>query len=289
MSRILINRVLVYSGKFLRIGLIGCGAIGSTLALQIDGGKVGEARLVRVFDLKKENCEQLVRKLKSRPKIARDVSEIYGDRGIDMVIEAASQAAVRQYSLDVIKSGKNLMIASVGALADESLLKKLRTEAERKCKKIYIPSGAILGMDGVKSSALAGIQEATLTTRKPSAAFQGNEYLEKKGIKIAGLKKTKVIFDGTAREAVKAFPASVNVAATLSLAGIGFDRTRVKIIADPSIAINIHEIKIKGKSGELVTESRNKPFPKVPRTSYLAALSVIRTLKNLSEAVHVGT
>ncbi len=273
----------------MKIGLIGCGAIGSTLALQIDGGKVGEAKLVRVYDLKRESCEQLVGKLKSKPRVAREVSEIYGDKEIDMVIEAASQAAVRQYSLDVIKSGKNLMIVSVGALADDKLLENLRSEARRRDKRIYIPSGAILGMDGVKSSALAGIQAATLTTRKPPAAFQGNEYLQRKGVKLADLKRPKVIFDGTAREAVKAFPASVNVAATLSLAGIGFDRTKVRIVADPAIAINIHEIKIKGKSGELITESRNVPFPEVPRTSYLAALSAIRTLKNLSETVHVGT
>ncbi|MFH1821676.1 MAG: aspartate dehydrogenase [Methanobacteriota archaeon] len=273
----------------MKVGLIGCGAIGTALAHSIEEGKAGKVRLGWVYDVKRESCEGLVKKLKTKPKIARGISEICDDKTTDIIIEAASQSAVGQYSLKAIKSGKDIMIISVGALADNRLLKSLRTEAERKGRKIYVPSGAIVGMDGVKSSELGGIQEAVLTTRKPPAAFQDNEYIANNKIKLIGLKGPKVIFDGTAREAVKAFPASVNVAATLSLAGVGFDRTKVRVIADPKVTRNIHEIRVRGKSGELKMESRNMPFPGVPRTSYLAALSVIRTLKNLSDTIHVGT
>lgn len=273
----------------LRVGLIGCGAIGTVLARAIDEGKAGRVKLDWIYDLKPECCEELAEKLQHKPKIAREISEMYADKTTDIVIEAASQDAVKQYSLKSIKSGKDLIIMSVGALADDRLLESLREEAERNNRKIYVPSGAVLGIDGVKSSELGGIQEAILTTRKPPAALQYSDYLTKNKIKVTGLKRPKVVFDGTAREAVKAFPASVNVAATLSLAGIGFDRTRVRIIADPKITRNIHEIRVRGKSGELITESRNVPFPEVPRTSYLAALSAIRTLKNLSDTIHVGT
>lgn len=273
----------------MKVALIGCGAIGTVLANAIDGGRAGDAKLGWVYDLKPKKSEALVNGLYSRPKIAKNTSEIYADKTVELVVEAASQQAVDQYSLDILRSGKDLMVMSVGAFADEKLLKSVRTAAERNGRKIYIPSGAVLGIDGVKAAELGKIQEVVLTTRKPPAALAYGEYLRKHRINLKGLKQPKVIFDGPARRAVKAFPASVNVAATLSLAGIGFDKTRVRIVADPTIKRNVHEIRVKGKSGEFVTEAKNVPFPESRRTSYLAALSAIRTLRNLSEIIRVGT
>jgi len=273
----------------LKVALIGCGAIGTVLAKAIDGGHAGDAKLGWVYDLKPRKCEALVRGLRSKPKIAKNASDIYTDKTVELVIEAASQQAVEQYSLDVLFSGKGLMVMSVGAFADEKLLKSVRAAAEQHGRKIYIPSGAVLGIDGIKAAELGKIQEVVLTTRKPPAALAYGEYIHKHRINLKGLRQPKVIFDGPARTAVKAFPASVNVAATLSLAGIGFDRTRVRIVADPTIKRNVHEIRVKGKSGEFVTEAKNVPFPESRRTSYLAALSAIRTLRNLSETIQVGT
>ncbi len=273
----------------MKVALIGCGAIGTVMARAIDEGKAGKVKLGWVYDIKPEKSEGLVRKLRSTPRVAKGVSEIYADRTTDLIVEAASQIAVEQYSLDTLRSGKDLMVMSVGAFSDDRLLKSVCEEAERNGHKIYIPSGAVFGIDGVKSAELANIREVVLTTRKPPAALLYSEYLAKHRIKLKGLKRPRVIFNGPARKAVKAFPASVNVAATLSLAGIGFDRTRVRIVADPKIKRNIHEVRVRGKSGELVSEARNVPFPDVPRTSYLAALSAIRTLKNLSDTVRVGT
>ncbi len=273
----------------MKIGLIGCGAIGTALARKIDEGEAGDSQLAWVYDANPGSSRRLTAGIGKKPKIARTFGDMVKDKSVSIIIEAASQEAVRQYSHEVLKSGKDLMVISVGALADDGLLEQLRAEAARRGRRIYIPSGAIIGIDGVKSSALAGLEEATLTTRKPPAAFRDNEYLAARGVKLTNLRKPKVVFDGTAREAVKAFPASVNVAATLSLAGIGFDRTRVRVVADPTISKNIHEVKVRGESGELTAEARNEPFPDVPRTSYLAALSVIRTLKGLSETIHVGT
>jgi aspartate dehydrogenase len=273
----------------LKVALIGCGAIGTVLAKAIDGGRAGDAKLGWVYDLKPEKCRTLARSLRSKPKIAKSVSDIYADRTVELVIEAASQQAVKQYSLDVLRSGKDLMVMSVGAFANEKLLKSVRAAAEQHSRKIYIPSGAVLGIDGIKAAELGKIQEVVLTTRKPPAALAYGDYIQKHRIKLDKLKQPKVIFDGPARKAVKAFPASVNVAATLSLAGIGFDRTRVRIVADPTIKRNIHEIRVRGSSGEFITEAKNVPFPESRRTSYLAALSAIRTLRNLSEIVRVGT
>lgn len=273
----------------MKVAIIGCGTIGTVLAKAIDGGRAGDAKLGLVYDLKPKKSKALVRKLRSRPKIAKSASEIYADKSVDLVIEAASQKAVKQYSLGVLRSGKDLMVMSVGAFADEKLLSSVRRAAERNGHKIHIPSGAVLGIDGVKAAELGKIQEVVLTTRKPPSALAYSDYLREHRITLKGLKRPKVIFDGPAGRAVKAFPASVNVAATLSLAGIGFNKTRVRVVADPKINRNVHEIRVKGKSGEFITEARNLPFPESQRTSYLAALSAIRTLRNLSETIRVGT
>ncbi|MDI6883529.1 MAG: aspartate dehydrogenase [Hadesarchaea archaeon] len=273
----------------LNVALVGCGAIGSVLARAIDEGRAGDVKLGWVYDLKREKSKALVKKLRLKPRIAKGASEIYADKTVGLVIEAASQLAVEQYSLDILRSGKDLMVMSVGAFADDKLLKNVRAAAERNGRRVYIPSGAVLGIDGVKAAGLGRIREAVLTTRKPPATLAYSEYLQKRRIRLKGLKRPRVVFDGPARRAVKLFPASVNVAATLSLAGIGLDRTRVRIIADPKLRRNVHEIRVRGEAGELVTEARNVPFPDVRRTSYLAALSAIRTLRNLSETIRIGT
>jgi aspartate dehydrogenase len=273
----------------LNVALIGCGAIGTTLARAIDDGRAGEVRLSWIYDLNREKSDALARKLRSKPRIARSASEICADKEVDLVIEAASQLAVEQYSMDILNSRKDLMVMSVGAFADQGLFKSLRKAAEKNDRSIFIPSGAILGIDGVKAAGLGKLRRVVLTTRKPPAALAYSGYLRKRGIRLKGLKHPRVVFDGPAREAVKAFPASVNVAATLSLAGIGLDKTRVRVVADPKLRRNVHEILIEGDSGELIAVAKNLPFPDSRRTSYLAALSAIRMLKNLSETIRIGT
>jgi len=272
-----------------KVALVGCGTIGTMIAKAIDAGEAGDMKLAWLFDIRSESCESLVKKLHSKPELAKNIGEILADKSINLVIEAASQVAVAQYALDVLRSKKDLMIMSVGALGDEKLLESIKKEAERVGKKIYVPSGAILGIDGVKAAKIAGIEGAALTTRKPAKTLAPGAYVQKRGLDLTKIKKPTVVFEGPAREAVKAFPESVNVAATLSLAGIGFDKTMVRVVADPSLDRNVHEIHIKGKAGEFVTEARNVPSPDNPRTSYLAALSAIRTLRNLTETIRVGT
>jgi aspartate dehydrogenase len=273
----------------LKVALIGCGSIGTTLAKAIDAGKAGDVELVWLYDLKRENSEALAGKLVSKPKIAKDVEQIRSDKTVDLVIEAASQKAVALYAIDILKSGKDFMMMSAGAFSDDQLLKSVRKESEKTGRRVYLPSGAILGIDGVKAAMLGEIEEVTLTTRKPPAALAYSSYLREHGINLAGLKKPLTVFEGSAREAVRAFPESVNVAATLSLAGIGLERTKVKVIADPSLDRNVHEIRVRGKAGEFATKARNVPSPENPRTSYLAALSAIRMLRNMTETVRIGT
>jgi aspartate dehydrogenase len=269
--------------------LIGCGSIGTVIAEAIDAGKAGDIKLDIVYDLIHERAENLVARLKSKPKIAADADELLENERVQIVIEAASQDAVKQYSARALSKNKDLMIMSAGALIDDKLFKQISNIAAQKGRKVYVPSGAIVGLDNVKSAAIGHIDKVTLTTRKPPLSFEGAPLVEKKKINLSSIKEPMVLYEGPAREAVKLFPQNVNVSASLSLAGVGPDRTTVRIITDPNIKTITHEIHVKGKFGELETKTVNKPFPGNAKTSYIAALSAIATLKRISGNIIVGT
>jgi aspartate dehydrogenase len=270
-------------------GLIGCGAIGTVLAEAIDGGKAGEIDLIVVYDIIVERAQILASKLNRKPLVAKNINEVLERDDVQIVIEAASQEAVEQYAVKVLSSNKDLMVMSTGALLDETLMAKIVEAAKNSGRKIYVPSGAIVGLDNVKAAAIGQIEEVTLITRKPPISFKGAPYVEKSKIDLSTLKEPLTLYEGSAREAVKLFPQNVNVAATLSLAGVGPDKTKVKIIVDPGIKNIIHEIHVKGEFGEILTRTVNKPFPSNPRTSYIAALSAIATLKKISGNIIIGT
>jgi aspartate dehydrogenase len=180
------------------------------------------------------------------------------------------------------------MIMSVGALADKELYKSIKIMAKENDSRIYIPSGAISGLDGLKSASIGTIRKVTLTTTKNPAGLEGAPYILENKIDLAALKVATVIFEGSATDAVKAFPANVNVAATLCLAAREGE-VRVKIIADPNIHVNRHEIMAEGNFGQIFTRVENVPFPRNPKTSYLAALSAIATLRSIVEPIKIGT
>jgi len=196
------------------------------------------------------------------PIIADSFEELVTRGDVRLVVEAASQEAVRQYALRVLREGKDLMVMSTGALLDDELHHKILMEAEASGRRVYIPSGAIVGLDNVKSAALGGIDSATLTTRKPPRSFEGAPYITERSINLKSIKEPTTLCEGPAREAVKPFPRNVNVAASLSLAGIGADRTIVRVIADPTIDHIIHEIRVKGVSGELYSSPLSDSNPK---------------------------
>lgn len=271
------------------VGLIGCGAIGTVLARAVDEGKAGKTRLVVVYDLNHQKSRELVDKLSRKPKISKSFAEFLNHEDTNLVIEAASQDAVRQYASKVLRAGKDLIIMSVGALVDSKLRNEIKTLADSGGRKVYVPSGAIAGLDGLKSAAVGRVDKVTLTTRKPPEGLKGAPYLQRKGIKIDGLSKPKMVYKGSAVEACKLFPANVNVAAALSLAGIGPENTEVRIVADPTIRRNLHEIEVKGEFGEFRVKTENVPSPSNPRTSYLAALSAVATLRKITESMMIGT
>ncbi|MBS7605301.1 MAG: aspartate dehydrogenase [Candidatus Bathyarchaeia archaeon] len=271
------------------VGLVGCGAIGTVIAEAIDRGDAGNISLVVIYDIVKEKAERIASRLVHKPFIARSLGEVLENNRVEIVVEAASQEFVKEYAVKILNSGKDLLVMSVGALLDETLLSEIIDAAKKTGKKIYIPSGAIVGIDNIKSAALGRIEEIMLITRKPLASFRDSRSVKMIKHDLSSIKEPLVLYEGPAREAVKLFPQNINVAATLSLAGIGPDKTRVKIIADPNIKDIIHEIYVKGEFGEIYTRAVNKPFPSNPRTSYIAALSAIATLKRIASSIIIGT
>lgn len=271
-----------------KIGLVGCGAIGSELAAAIDSGKVANAKLVALFDIRQESAKKLARQLRRKPAVARTARELAA-RDVDLVVEAASQEAVRRYARIFLDSNHDLMIMSVGALLDTALYGNLRRAARKRCRRIYIPSGAIAGIDAIRSVRHV-IEEVTLTTTKSPRGLEGAPFFRKRRIDPRRIKKAQVIYRGSAKEAVKLFPANVNVAAVLSLAGIGGEKTRVRIVADPRMKKNVHEITARGSFGEMHFRVMNIPSPKNPKTSYLAVLSAIECLRSIcDDRIGIGT
>jgi aspartate dehydrogenase len=282
----------------IRVGVIGCGAIGSEICKAIDTDKVnGHAldlgmELKLLIDTHPGRIEQLRKNLGTKPDFAKTDStgldEVFDE--VDLVIECASQAAVREFLIPALKRGKDVMILSVGALlCDPDLLEEIERISKERGVKVYIPSGAIAGIDGLKSGAISGIRSVELTTKKPPRGFEGNAYVKKRGIDLSSITEEQTLFSGSAKEAVEHFPENINVAATLSLAGIGPEATRVKIVADPAAKKNKHEVEAKGEFGELFVRVKNVPSISNPKTSHLASLSAIATLKRISYSIRVGT
>ncbi len=267
----------------MRVLLIGCGCVGRVLADNMD--RMEEIEGFYVYDAVKRNAETMARDF-SKSKISEDPVKNISE--VDLVIEAASQDAVAEFGPKTLKRGRDFMILSVGALGDEKLKKEMFKLAKRNGGKIYIPSGAVCGVDVLNAASVANIDSVELETVKPPRSLKDSDYIVKNNINLNNLNEKMVVFEGSAREAVKAFPRNVNVSATLSLAGPGFDKTRVKVIVDPNAKRNVHRVRIRGAFGILECYVENVPSPENPRTSYLAAISAVATLKRIATGVWIG-
>ena len=254
----------------MNLGIIGCGAIGTDVAKAAD--KMKEFKKIYLFDISKKASEKLCKVIKKAE--IRSVKDFLED--VDVVFEAASQKAVKDYAKDVLFSGKDLILMSVGSLFDDKFRGELERIARDEHRKIYLPSGAVCGIDGVLSGSVDVIDEVTLVTTKPPASL-GKKY-----------DKRKIIFEGCARDAVKKFPMNINVAASLSLAGVGFDNTKVQIVADPVARRISHKILAHGTFGRLRAEVENMPNPSNLKSSYMASLSAIATLKRIVNPIQIG-
>jgi aspartate dehydrogenase len=271
--------------KLLKIGIVGCGAIGSSLAKVIISDFSRKAQLVSLYDVDIEKTYSLVSKLDNKKLVALNLEDLINK--VDLVIEATKVDSVFDIAKKTISSSKDIMIMSAGGAIKH--YSELAALAEEKDVRVFIPSGAISGIDGLKASASSKIHKVILTTKKPPKAFFGVPYVLKRQIRLDNISEDTVIFEGDALTAIRAFPQNVNVAATLSMAGIGPELTIVRIVACPKIDKNIHEIEVESDAGKIFSRIENVIHPDNPKTSYLAVLSAVATLKQILNPVKIGT
>jgi aspartate dehydrogenase len=262
------------------IGIVGCGAIGKALIRAVEGGKLS-VRVAGVTSRTESRARDFLSAFHQPPQYL-SLKDLVGSA--DMIIEAAGGAVVPSLADQVFAAGKDLMVISVGALLDHP---EVIDKSRRTGCRLYVPSGAIAGLDGIKSAVVGAISHVTHTTRKPPAGLEGAPYLVERRISLAGLEEEKEIFSGSAREACRGFPANVNVTAAVSLAGIGPDQTRVKILAVPGLVRNCHDIDVEGEFGKLHVHIENVPSEN-PKTGKLTALSIIRAVQDAMDPVRIG-
>ncbi|MFH0827290.1 MAG: aspartate dehydrogenase domain-containing protein [Candidatus Omnitrophota bacterium] len=264
--------------KSLKIGIVGCGAIGSSLAKTVVKDFRKKAKLVALYDIDLKKSTGLSRALFKTGKLqVSSLGRLISKS--DLVIEASSASASFGIAQKALAQGRDILIMSVGGVAGH--IKPLAALAQRQGRSIYIPSGAISGIDGLKAAGCAKLKKVCLITRKNPFSF--------KGVKALSQRKSTVLFHGSARKAIRLFPQNINVAGLLSLAGVGLDKTQVKIIASPSVKKNIHEVLIESSAATIRTRTENILHPDNPRTSYLAVLSALALLKEILNPVKIGT
>jgi aspartate dehydrogenase len=261
----------------LRIGLIGNGAIARALsafcaerprALDVVGALVlrGEASAIGAHPLTTSLAQLLA-------------------AGPQLIVECAGHAAVAAHSATILDSGVDLIIASTGSLADELLLASIRGALRNSSARVRLPAGAVPGIDALSAARLAGLSAVSLQSSKPPSAWRGSP--AEAACQLDALETPTVIFQGSARQAAIAFPKNANVAATVALAGLGFEHTRVRLVADPMLSQNVHRVEAQGTFGEMTLEVRARPMPDNPKTSHLAALSIMRLLENETAGIAI--
>lgn len=270
--------------KLKKIGIVGCGTIGSKIAEAITQDFKQSAKLSALFDIDLNKADKLAGVLNKKNIVVPNLKALIGKA--DLVVEAASAKVSADVAIQTLGNNRDCLILSVGGLLNRE---DIFTLAKKKNRSIYIPSGAIAGIDALKAHKLCGIKKVTLITRKSPQALKGAPYITQNKIDLDNIKEETQVFEGSALQAVSSFPQNINVAATLSLAGIGKEKTRVKIVCSPSYSGNTHEIEIESAAGKTFVRCENNPAPENPKTSYLAILSAIAALRQIFEPVKIGT
>lgn len=258
----------------MNIGIIGTGTIAAYLIEQVNGNHVLNGTVKSVFGRNEKTGNQLQKKYNT--DFYTDFNE-FMKKSYDIVIEAASADAATLYLKDVAAKGIDMVVSSIGAFKDLDFLEEVKLLAHYAGSTVYLPSGAIGGLDLLQSAnAVGGLEHVQLTTKKSPHSL---------GIEI---EEAGLLFEGSAYEAVERFPRNLNVALVLALAGIGMEKTKVRIIADPEIEWNSHTIEASGNFGKMKLQIENHPMLDNPKTSQLAALSIVSLLKNRNQAVMIG-
>jgi aspartate dehydrogenase len=271
----------------MRVALLGGGTIARLFLEHIRRGDLGSVEVVAIVG----------RSDASRAKALADEYGVAFVSGLadlvaqrpTVVVEAASHVAVREYAEALLSRGIAVIVLSGGVLSDDELRARLEAAAIGSGALLYVPSGGIAGLDALKAACIAGVDEVTITVMKPPAAWKNIAYVDTLGIDLGALGEPRTLYEGPARAGVPLFPANVNIAAVLSMAGIGFDRTRLKVVADPGIVHNTHLIEIRGRTGNISLKVQNVPAPENPKTAWLACYSALAALKLVNSPIRYGT
>ena len=271
--------------KSLRVALLGGGTIAELVLEHVRRGNLAGVEIValcgrggRSMGLAREHGVSY----------ARDRDALLAARPA-VVVEAASHEAVHDHLVALLEAKVSVIVLSAGALADDEVRFAAERAAERSGAKLYVPSGGIGGLDALKAACAAGAEEVSIQVAKPPGAWKGIPYVEASGIDLERLTSERVLFEGPAREGVPHFPQNVNIAAVLALAGVGWERTRLKVVADPALKLNTHTIRVSGPAGRFSVVLENVPAPENPKTSWLACYSVLAALRAFQADVRYGT
>src|SRR3954447_3729211 len=263
------------------VAIGGLGAIGLKLARALDRGVDG-LRLVAVSARDQAKAEANLRGFRAPPRI------VTLDRlaEADIVVEAAPAAVFEQIGRAAIEAGRIFVPASVGALLPRM---RLVEYARQTGARIVVPTGALLGLDAVRAAAEGKVDSVTIETRKPPRGLEGAPYLVENKIDVFAIATPTIVFKGNAFDAAKGFPANVNVAAALALAGIGPERTMVEIWGDPTVTRNTHTIRVEAETVRLTMTIENVPSEENPRTGKITPLSILACLRGLTSTLKVGS
>ena len=271
----------------LRIGLLGGGVIARLFLEELRGGRMGAGEVVAIAGRGPDSRGRRLAESFGVPYVVGAAALAAAKP--DVVIEAASHAAVRDHAESLLAGGIALVVLSGGALADDALRERLERAAAKHRTLLYVPSGGIGALDALKAACVAGVDEVSIAVTKPPVAWKKIDYVERLGIDLDALTGPVTLFEGSAREGVPHFPANVNIAAVLSLAGVGFDRTRLKVVADPALRFNTHYIRIRGRTGTIDVKFESVPSPDNPKTALLACYSALAAYRQFASFVRYGT
>jgi aspartate dehydrogenase len=264
------------------VGIVGLGAIGLKLARALDAGVPG-LRLAAVAVRDRDKAVTAMKGFNDRPLVL-DIAKL--PRECDIIVEAAPASVFEDAATAAIEAGCIFVPSSVGALLPRMHLVE---RAKETGARIVVPTGALLGLDAVRAAAEGNVESVTIETRKPPRGLAGAPHLEKNGIDVAGINQATCVFRGNAFDAAQGFPANVNVAAALALAGIGPERTMVEIWADPAQTRNQHTIRVEAEAARLTMTIENVPSEENPRTGKITALSILACLRGLTSTLKVGS
>ncbi|MCM2559234.1 aspartate dehydrogenase [Alcaligenes faecalis] len=265
----------------LTIAVIGCGAIGTALLETIQNDSNLCVGAIVVPQAWMEQAQATVTRLAPKAQVGEYVPE----EGIDLVVEVAGHSAIEGHVLPALRRGIPAIVASVGALSSSDLAEQLEAAAVAGGTRVELIAGAIGAVDAIAAARIGGLDAVVYTGRKPAHAWQGTPAEE--AFDLEHLEAPTVIFEGSAREAARLYPKNANVAATISLAGLGLDQTRVRLLADPGAQRNTHTVEASGAFGELSLTMSNKPLASNPKTSALTVFSAVRALRNSADALAI--